>query len=198
MSTGLRPAVFIDRDGTLVSERYYLADPEDVRLVEGAAAALGALRSAGLALVVVTNQSGIARGLYRLEDYHAVAARLDALLAAEGVAVDGTYYCPHHPDHTGPCACRKPAPGMHLQAAGDLGLDPGSSWYVGDKITDVLPALELRGRGILVRTGYGRELEEAAPAGVAVVEDLGAAASLVLAASAGRPSLRAGRRGAGR
>lgn len=186
MSTGLRPAVFIDRDGTLMTERFYLAEADGVRLVEGAFAALSALREAGFAIVVVTNQSGIARGLYGLEDYQAVAARLDALLEAAGVPADGTYFCPHHPDYTGPCACRKPATGMYLQAAGELGLDPEASWYVGDKITDVLPALELRGRGILVRTGYGKDLEEAAPSGVLVADDLGQAARLILASPARR------------
>lgn len=193
MNAGLRPAVFIDRDGTLVAERYYLADPEGVSLVPGAVEALRSLRQAGYALVVVTNQSGIARGLYTLADYRAVAARLDEILARSGVPVDGTWFCPHHPDVTGPCACRKPGTGMYLEAAADLGLDPQGSWYVGDKVTDVIPALELGGRGILVRTGYGFEVEAAAPPGVAVVDDLPAAAALIVAAgvhhepSRGRP-----------
>lgn len=181
VSTGLRRAVFIDRDGTLVSERYYLADPEAAVLLPGAVGALRALRQAGFALVLVTNQSGIARGLYTLADYHAVAARVDDLLGEAGVPVEATYFCPHHPDESPPCGCRKPATGMYLQASGELGLDPEASWYVGDKITDVLPALELRGRGILVRTGYGRDLEEAVPDGVAVVDDLAAAAEHILA-----------------
>ena len=180
MTTGLRPAVFLDRDGTLITERRYLADPDGVALVPGAERALGRLRKAGFGLVVVTNQSGIARGLYTLDDYHAVAARLDAILAEAGVPPDGTRFCPHHPDVTGPCACRKPGTGMYLDAAGELGLDLETSWYVGDKITDVLPALELRGRGILVRSGYGAELEGAVPPGVDVVDDFPAAAELIL------------------
>lgn len=181
MSTGLRPAVFLDRDGTLLVEGHYLDDPDGVVLVPGALDALRSLRRAGYALVVVTNQSGIARGLYTLNDYHAVAARLDAILAEAGVPVDATLYCPHHPDEAPPCGCRKPATGMHLRAAGDLGLDPETSWYVGDKVTDVLPALELRGRGVLVRTGHGRGQERWAPPGVVVVDDLAAAAALVVA-----------------
>ncbi len=185
MTPHLRPAVFVDRDGTLIVERDYLADPAGVKLVQGAVEALASLRASGFALVVVTNQSGIARGLYRLEDYHAVAARLDAVLGLAGVPVDGTWYCPHHPDHTGPCACRKPGVGMYVQAAGELGLDLQASWYVGDKITDVLPALELGGRGILVRSGYGRDLESAAPAPVTVVDDLPAAAELIVARAGG-------------
>lgn len=180
MTGGLRPAVFVDRDGTLIVERDYLADPSGVHLVPGAVHALATLRAAGFALVVVTNQSGIARGLHRQEDYRAVAERLDAVLGEAGVPVDGTYYCPHHPDYSGPCACRKPAVGMYVAAAGELGLDLQASWYVGDKITDVLPALELGGRGILVRSGYGRDLEKAAPGAVRVADDLAAAAALIL------------------
>lgn len=180
MPTGRRPAVFLDRDGTLIGERYYLSDPDGVAFIPGAVEALRALRDEGYALVVVTNQSGIARGLYSLDDYHTVAARLDEMLEAEGVPVDATYFCPHHPDVTGPCACRKPDTGMYLQASVELGIAPRSSWYIGDKITDVLPAFALGGRGILVRTGYGRELEDAVPPGVAVVADLGAAARLIL------------------
>ncbi|HSW31444.1 MAG TPA: HAD family hydrolase [Longimicrobiales bacterium] len=185
MTPHLRPAVFVDRDGTLIAERDYLADAAGVSLVPGAVEALASLRAAGFALVVVTNQSGIARGLYRLEDYHAVAARLDGVLGLAGVPVDGTWFCPHHPDYTGPCACRKPGVGMYVQAAGELGLDLQASWYVGDKITDVLPALELGGRGILVRSGYGRDLEAAAPGPVSVVDDLPAAARLIVARAGG-------------
>lgn len=185
MTTGLRPAVFVDRDGTLIAELDYLADPVRVHLLDGAVHALASLRAAGYALVVVTNQSGIARGFYRVEDYRAVAARLEEVLAEAGVPLDGTYYCPHHPDYTGPCACRKPAVGMYVGAATELGLDVQASWYVGDRITDVLPAIELGGRGILVRSGYGRELEDVAPGPVRVVDDLAAAAELILASGAG-------------
>lgn len=169
------PAVFVDRDGTLMVERNYLSDPDGVELVPAAVAALIVLRELGYALVVVTNQSGIARGTYTLADYRAVAARLDHVLQEAGVPVDGTYFCPHHPEITGPCSCRKPDTGMYLQAAEELGLDLARSWYVGDKVTDVLPAVALGGRGILVRTGYGGEQKDVPP-GVAVVDDLGAAA----------------------
>ena len=187
MTLDLRPAVFLDRDGTLIVERHYLADPAGVVLVEGATDALRALRDAGYLLVVVTNQSGIAKGLYSLDDYHAVAEALDALLEAAGVPVDATYFCPHHPDESPPCACRKPAPGMYLAAAGALGIDVASSGFVGDKITDVLPARELGGRGVLVRTGYGRESEAKVPENVAVVDDLPAAARLMVSAGTPRP-----------
>ena len=176
-----RPAAFLDRDGTIVQEAHYLADPEAVVLVPGAADAIRSLQEAGYAVVVVTNQSGIGRGLYRLEDYRAVATRIDALLAAEGVAVEGTYFCPHHPLEADPCDCRKPNTGMYEAAARDLGLDVTDSFYVGDKITDVQPAQTLGGRGILVRTGYGREHEADVPDGVAVVDDLPSAAAEIVA-----------------
>lgn len=177
------PAVFLDRDGTLITEHHYLADPDGVELIPGVADALRALRDAGFLLVVVTNQSGIAKGMYSLDDYHRVAARLDRILEEEGAPVDATRFCPHHPGGGPPCACRKPATGMYLDASGELGIDPGRSWYVGDKATDVEPALELGGRGILVRTGHGREWEDRVPASVEVVDDLPAAARRILMAA---------------
>lgn len=176
----LRPAVFLDRDGTLVRERDYLADPDLIELVPSAVEALRALRSAGFALVTVTNQSGIARGIYSEEDYAAVTAGLDQILREGGARLDLTLHCPHHPDYTAPCSCRKPGTGMHREAAGTLGLDLTRSYYVGDKVSDVLPALHLSGRGILVLTGYGPDHEPAVPGGISVVEDIGAAAALIL------------------
>jgi D-glycero-D-manno-heptose 1,7-bisphosphate phosphatase len=183
----LRRAVFVDRDGTIIVERSYLADPEGVRLVPGTTSALADLQQAGFALVIVTNQSGIARGLYGERDYRAVAARLDALLAEAGVSVDATEHCPHHVDVTGHCGCRKPATGMHRRAATLLRLDLERSYYVGDKLTDVLPALELGGQGVLVRTGYGREHEASVPAGTWIVDDLRTAADMILASQPAAP-----------
>jgi D-glycero-D-manno-heptose 1,7-bisphosphate phosphatase len=179
--TNVRTAAFLDRDGTVIEDADYLADPDGLRLIPGTVEALHRLRDAGHALVVVTNQSGIARGLYSEEDYHAVAARLDEVLSGSGLALDRTYYCAHHPEHSGPCDCRKPALGLYEAAARDLGLDLAACWYVGDKVTDVLPAAALGGRGVLVRTGYGREHEDGVPAGVEVVADLSAAADLIVA-----------------
>jgi len=176
-----RPAVFLDRDGTLIVERHYLADPDGVHLVPGAAEALAELSEAGFALVTVTNQSGIALGLYSEEDYHAVARRLEAVLEGAGVRVDATEYCPHHPEVSGPCRCRKPGTEMHRRAAARLGIDLEASYYVGDKLTDVLPAAELDGQGILVRTGYGTEHEGTEPPGTWVAADLAEATHLILA-----------------
>ena len=179
----LRPAVFIDRDGTLIEEKEYLSDPDGIVLIPGTFEALRTLRDAGFALVVVTNQAGIARGYYTVDDYRAVAARLDEILSEGGVPVDRTMFCPHHPDFGGPCDCRKPGTGMYREAAAALGLDLAASYYVGDKMSDVVPAEALGGRGILVRTGYGVELEGEAPDSVWVVDDLRAAVGPILTES---------------
>jgi D-glycero-D-manno-heptose 1,7-bisphosphate phosphatase len=177
----LRPAVFLDRDGTIIEEMKYLADPDGIVLIPGAVEALILLRDAGFALVVVTNQSGIARGLYGFEDYEAVARRLDELLATHGLRLAASHFCPHHPDVSGDCFCRKPATGMHRAAAEELGLDPIGSFFVGDRVRDLLPALELGGEGILVRTGYGSEEESALPGVFQVADDLLEAVHMILA-----------------
>ncbi|HUF52083.1 MAG TPA: HAD family hydrolase [Longimicrobiales bacterium] len=182
--SGARRAAFLDRDGTIIEEAHYLADPARVRLVPGAPAALRALAGADYALVIVTNQSGIARGLYSAADFAAVQQRLEELLRAEGIAIDAVFHCPHHPDVTGPCDCRKPQLGMYRQAAARLGLDLAASVYIGDRIKDVLPALATGGRGLLVRTGYGEQEETALPAGVAVAPDLDRAVRSLLAQDA--------------
>lgn len=180
-TAAMRPAIFLDRDGTIVSERYYLSDPDRAELIPGAAAALRRFAAAGYGLVVVTNQSGIARGLYTLREFEAVQRRITQLLAAEDVALDGVYLCPHHPDFTGPCACRKPGVALFRRAAEELGIDVERSVFIGDRLKDVLPAATLGGRGILVRTGYGASQELDAPPYVDVVADVAAAAALVLA-----------------
>lgn len=167
-----RPAVFVDRDGTVIRERDYLSDPGGVELVPGAVEALAAFRAAGYGVVIVTNQSGIARGLYDTAAYRRVEAEVERQLREGGVEVERSYHCPHHPDFTGPCECRKPAPGLFLQAADELDLDLERSIWVGDRLRDVEPARAFGGRGILVRTGYGSEEAAAAPPEVTVVDDL--------------------------
>jgi D-glycero-D-manno-heptose 1,7-bisphosphate phosphatase len=181
----VRRAAFLDRDGTLIAERHYLADPGQVELVPGAADALRRLHDAGYALVIVTNQSGIARGLYTEEDYRAVQQRLASLLEAGGVGLDGSYHCPHHPDFSGPCDCRKPMPGLFLRAAEELGLELNGSLFIGDRIRDVEPAVALGGTGILVRTGYGAQEAEHAPPGVTVSADIADAVKHALRPGAG-------------
>jgi D-glycero-D-manno-heptose 1,7-bisphosphate phosphatase len=145
-----RPAAFLDRDGTINEDRNYVGRADDVRLLPGAAAAIARLNAAGVPVVVVSNQSGIARGYFTLADYESVGARLAQLLAAEGAVIDATYMCPHHPTITGPCDCRKPATFLYRRAATDLGLDLARSLYVGDRWHDTEPADALGGRGVLV------------------------------------------------
>lgn len=174
------PAVFVDRDGTIIREAEYLSDPDQVSLLPGAVEGLAAFQDAGFAVVVVTNQSGIARGYYDEAAYRAVEAEVERQLAAEGVRVLDAYHCPHHPEFTGPCSCRKPAPGLFQRAARDHDLALERSVYIGDRLRDVEPALALGGTPILVRTAYGGEEAGAAPAGVRVVDDLAAAARAVL------------------
>lgn len=176
----LQRAIFLDRDGTLIEEVGYLSDPKGVVLLPNTVAALSAFREAGFALIVVTNQAGIARGFFSEDDYHAVADRLNDMLAAAGTPVDATLFCPHHPDFGPACECRKPATGMHRRAASELGVDLANSYYIGDSISDVTPSLELGGVGVLVRTGYGADQADRAPPGTTVVSDLRGAVPLIL------------------
>ncbi|MFW5947827.1 MAG: D-glycero-alpha-D-manno-heptose-1,7-bisphosphate 7-phosphatase [Gemmatimonadota bacterium] len=173
-------AVFVDRDGTIIREREYLSDPAGVALLPGAADGLRAFQEAGYAVVVVTNQSGIARGYYGEAEYRAVARELERRLAAEGVRVVADYHCPHHPDFTGPCDCRKPGLALFRRAAEEHDLSLAGSVYIGDRLRDVEPALALGGVPVLVRTGYGAGEAGAAPAGVRVADDVAAAARAVL------------------
>lgn len=175
-------AVFVDRDGTVIREREYLWDPADVELLPGAAQALAAFQAAGYAIVIVTNQSGIARGYYGEADYRAVEAEVERQLAAAGVSVLGSYFCPHHPEETGPCDCRKPATGLFERAGRDHDLDLTRSVYVGDRLRDVEPGRVLGGAAVLVRTGYGQREAAGAADEVLVMDDLAAAASRLLAA----------------
>lgn len=143
-----RPAVFLDRDGTVILDRGYLADPAGVELVDGAASAIARLNAAAVPAVLVTNQSGIGRGFFAPAEFAAVQARLESLLARHGAVLDAVYHCPHAPADG--CDCRKPRTGLFRRAARDLGLDLRRSVYIGDRPRDVAPALELGGTGILV------------------------------------------------
>ncbi len=157
----MRKAVFLDRDNTLIEDVPYLSDPSGVRILTGAAEALCEFRNAGFMLVLVTNQSGIGRGMYSDEDMHAVNDRMRELFADEGVSFDGVYYCPHAPEQ--PCACRKPLPGMLFEAASELGIDLSASVMIGDKLSDVeagaaagccINVLLLHGRGESFYAGH--------------------------------------------
>ncbi len=158
----MKPAVFLDRDGTLNEEVGYLSRPEDLRLLPGAAAAVAALNAQGVPVVVVTNQSGIGRGYYGWKDFSAVMSRMGTLLALENAHVDAVYAAPHHEQGQGEYgvadhADRKPNPGMLLRASEEHGLDLARSWMVGDKALDVEAGHRAGCRACLVRTGYGAE-----------------------------------------
>jgi histidinol-phosphate phosphatase family protein len=146
------PAVFLDRDGTIIADRHYLRDPASVELLPGVAWALAHLNRAGIPVIVVTNQSGIGRGYFTRADYDRVATRLDELLAAEDARIDAAYMCPHAPDASDPCPCRKPGVLLYEQAIADHGLDPAKSFFIGDMWRDVAPARAFGGRGILIPT----------------------------------------------
>jgi D-glycero-D-manno-heptose 1,7-bisphosphate phosphatase len=173
-------AVFLDRDGTIIEDVHYLADPGDIAFLPGAIEALRMLAAAGYRLVVATSQSGIARGLYSVEQYRTIEARMEELLRMHGLELDGVYFCPHHPDLTGPCECRKPGTGMFRDAERNLGIDLTRSVYVGDRLRDVVPALELGGVGILVGTGSGEAATAQIPEGIEVVPDLREAAHSIV------------------
>jgi len=177
------PAVFLDRDGTLVVEVGYLSDPDDIALIPGVAEGLRALQSADLALVVVSNQSGVGRGLFPSSRVYAAMARLRRLLREHGIELDAIYFCPHRPDAG--CPCRKPGIELLERAAEDLDLDLRRSTMVGDKRLDAQTGHNAGARGLLVRTGYGRDEEQRIGDGEfeapdAVVDDVRAAARWIL------------------
>ncbi len=150
--------VFLDRDGTLNrDDEGYLADPDRVRLLPGAAEAVRSLNEAGIKAVVVTNQSGIGRGLITEEALARIHERLIALLAAGGATLDGVFVCPHRPEHG--CACRKPGIELALRAARQLGVDSTRSAMIGDQPADVALAHRLGGRAVLVLTGHGKRTD---------------------------------------
>ena len=159
----LRKACFLDRDGVLIEEENYLSDPEKARLCKGAGQALLRLREAGYALVVVSNQSGVARGYFTMKEVEAVQSRIAELLAKEGASIDAWYNCPHHPKgkvegFAIDCECRKPNPGMILRAAKEMSLDIASSILIGDKLSDIEAGLNAGCKACaLVLSGHGSE-----------------------------------------
>ena len=170
-----RRFVLLDRDGTLIRKHDYLADPDLVELLPGVADGLRQLRDLGFGLVVISNQSGVGRGLFDEACVAAIHERMSQLLAAEGITLDGIYFCPHLP--TDGCRCRKPLPGLVEQAASELQFDPAKSVVIGDNLCDVELGSQLDARTILVRTGHGANVESAAQAD-RVVDDFSHAATL--------------------
>jgi D-glycero-D-manno-heptose 1,7-bisphosphate phosphatase len=145
-------AVFLDRDGTIMEDAHYINSPKQVRLLPGAGAAVRRINEANVPAIVVTNQSGIARGIFTVDDYEAVRRQFESLLAAEGAHIDASYYCPHHPDTAAACSCRKPGTKMFEDALRDFKLDPRKVAYVGDRWRDVAAAGKLGGRGIMIES----------------------------------------------
>lgn len=178
----MKRAIFLDRDGTLIVEKNYLADPEQVEVFAGVGPALRQLEQGGFLLFIVTNQSGIGRGYYTLEDMERVNARLLSELERDGVRIEKIYFAPEAPDQ--PSRGRKPSPQFLLDAAGEFGVDLTASYMIGDKLIDLQCGWNARVRKpLLVRTGYGaaveKELDRAA--NCVVVDHLAAAAAWILA-----------------
>ena len=178
----LRRAVFLDRDGTLNKDVGYVHRKEDWQWLPGVAEALKRLRAVGYVLVVVSNQSGIARGMYDREALRLLEEWVNAELAAKNAAIDAWSYCPHLPEIPGPCECRKPGPGLLLQAARDLDLDLANSWMIGDRVRDVQAGLAAGCQSILLHPeGSDNSDDDDVPDGVAVVPHLPAATVRILA-----------------
>ncbi|WP_129128270.1 D-glycero-beta-D-manno-heptose 1,7-bisphosphate 7-phosphatase [Geomonas oryzae] len=168
---GKHRAVFLDRDGTINEEVQYLSRVEDFRLIPGVPYALQRLKDAGFLLVVVTNQSGIGRGLYDEAALHAIHDKMHEELSSFGITIEACYFCPHHPEHAVgdyrvDCSCRKPLPGMLQQAALDLDIDLSGSYMIGDKLGDIEAGLNAGCTSLMVQTGYGAADSARLPDGV--------------------------------
>ena len=173
-----RPFVVLDRDGTVIVGRNYLSNPDQVELIPGAAVSLRTLSQLGLGLIIATNQSGIGRGYFDQLTLGHIHERLCSLLETEGVRLDGIYYCPHTPDEA--CRCRKPEVGMLDQAASQVGLDPTASFVVGDNWSDIELGSRVGATTLLVRTGYGTQVEaDQSVKPDYVVDDIAQAATVI-------------------
>lgn len=183
----MKRAVFIDRDGTINIEKDYLYLIADFEFIPGTAKAIRLLNEAGFLVVVVTNQSGVARGYYTEEDVHHLHRHIASQLEQVGSRVDAWYYCPHHPAGRGsyalPCRCRKPQPGMLLEAARRFDIDLESSIMIGDKLADVEAGKAAGCRTILVKTGYGADQLLSLPEDIEVCKDLLAAVESLVSGS---------------
>jgi histidinol-phosphate phosphatase family protein len=183
-----RPTIVLDRDGTIIEEREYLSDPGQVELIPGAAAALLGLQEMGFDLVVLTNQSGVARGFFSEAILQEIHRRLEQLLAEAGVRLAGIYVCPHTPEDN--CGCRKPKLGLMERAAKEVGFAAERSFVIGDKASDIEMGHSAGAITFLVRTGYGARVEaEQGSIADYVVDDLDAAARVIRQWGAGRGEL---------
>ena len=158
-------AVFLDRDGTIVEEVGYLDSLEKLILFPHTAEAIRTINESGIRAVVITNQSGVARGYFKEDFVRTVHRHIEKILRGKGAVIDGFYYCPHHPtegkgEYLASCKCRKPEPGMLIRASEDMDIDLTRSYVVGDMIKDIVLAGRVGAKGLLVRTGYGPETEK--------------------------------------
>ena len=181
-------AVFLDRDGTVIEDAHYIKSPDQVRLIAGAAAAVKRINDAKIPVIVVTNQSGIGRGLITVDDYKAVRDRFHQLLADHGAHIDASYFCPDNPASAGPSTCRKPATKMFEDAIRDFDLDPLNVAYVGDRWRDVAAAKKLGGRGIIVSSPMTTDDDrrQALDEGVEMAQSLSAAIDMLFGLTASR------------
>lgn len=180
-----KPAVFIDRDGTLNVEKNYLHTWAEWEWIAGAPDAIKRFNEAGYVVIVTSNQAGVARGFYREQDIDSLHQQVDADLQKQGAHIDAYYYCPHHPEHgeVRDCDCRKPEPGMLLRAAAEHDIDLLKSFMIGDKVSDVEAGLNAGVIPILVETGYGKDERADLPPAVLVVRDVSAACDWILESS---------------
>jgi D-glycero-D-manno-heptose 1,7-bisphosphate phosphatase len=181
-STGLTKAVFLDRDGTLNVDHGYVYRPDDLELIPRAVEALVVLQDAGFKLIVVTNQSGVARGMFTESDVAKFHDELTGVFAKSNVILDGFYFCPHHPEgeiqeYTFACTCRKPGSELFIRAAGEHDIDIGKSYAIGDRMRDVSPVIEIGGRGVLIDPAVHRPMDSS---GFGVAPSLYEASRLVL------------------
>jgi len=186
-ASALQAAVFLDRDGTVNEERNYLVRAEDFVFIPGVPEAIARLNRAGFFVVLVTNQSGIARGYFSRAEVDVLHRYLQRELQKQGARIDAIYLCPHHPDYSVErlCSCRKGAPGMLLQAAAEHSIDLGASYMIGDKPADLEAGRRAGCKPLLVRTGYGRQTEAGLKEPVEIFDDLPAAIQTIISLAAG-------------
>jgi len=158
--TDKKKAIFLDRDGVINKDIGYLSDPNKFELIDGLIEALKLFRQMEFLLIVITNQAGIARGYYTEETLSEIHQRMIKLMEEKDIVLDDIYYCPHHPEITGPCDCRKPNPGMILKAREKHNIDLQSSYMVGDTLNDIKTGINAKCKTVLVLTGYGAEEEK--------------------------------------
>jgi len=152
-----RKAIFLDRDGVINKEVNHLSDPNNFEFIEGSIEALKILKQKGFLLIIITNQAGIARGLFTDETLKSIHNKMNKRLKQDGVELDDIFYCPHHPDFSGPCDCRKPNPGMIFNAKSKYNIDLNNSFMIGDTLKDIQTGIAAKCKTVLVLTGYGKE-----------------------------------------